>query len=75
VYRRRAIVDRPLAAVLGNQQRMICQPDNRSLRQDPVDGAFNRLPGVLVDDLKDAAQWEPGCLGTAPTGESLGNRI
>src|SRR5262249_43088890 len=48
-----AVINRPLLAVLGDEDRMVRQPDDMAFGDDLGDGVFHGLPGLFVDDVED----------------------
>ena len=69
------VVDGPLAAVAGDEERVVPQPDGQPPLDDLPDRLLDGLPGRLVDDAEDPLDFDPCRLGERPAGELLGDRI
>ena len=72
---RAGIGDLTLAAVLGDEQGMICQPDDHALLQDLLYRILHRLPRVDVHDAEDFSDRPATGLRGLPTRETLGHGI
>ena len=72
---RRTVVDGPLAAVPGDEEGMVPEPDGQPPLDDLPDRLLDGLPRRLVDDAKDLLDLHPGRVGERPAGERLGDGI
>ncbi len=66
-----AIGDGMLAAIAGNQQCVVGQPDDLAFRQHQVDRAGDGFPRLLIDDAEDFRHRSAVGLGRGPAGEFL----
>ena len=66
---RRTVVDGPLAAVPGDEEGMVPEPDGLPPLDDLPDGLLDGPPRRLVDDAEDPLDLDPGRLGEGPAGE------
>ena len=64
-----------LRAVLGDEQRVVCQPDDHTLPQDPHGGALDGVSSFAIDDLEDRLQCDARRLVLRPAGEELSDRV
>ena len=69
------VVDGPLAAVAGDEEGMVAEPDGQPSLDDDPDRLFDGLPRRLVDDAKDLLDLLPGRLGERPSSQRLGDGI
>ena len=72
---RGTVVDGPLAAVPGDEEGVVPEPDGQPSLDDLPDRLLDGLPRRLVDDAKDLLDLHPGRVGERPAGERLGDGI
>ena len=70
--RRGAVVNRALAAVLADEQRVVRQADDHSFTQRLRRGAFDRAARALADDAEDGIERLPDRIGRPPAGQRFG---
>ena len=70
-----AVVDGPLGAVPGDQERVVGQADDHALPQRPEGGVLDLPAGLLVDDAEDRGEGLARRLGGGPARERLGDRV
>ena len=70
-----AVVDRHLAAVPGQERRVVGQPDHRAQAEHLGRGILDRLPGLLVDDVEHLGQRPPDRLRSRPAGQRFGRWV
>ena len=73
--RGRTVVDGPLGPVLGNQERVVRQPDDVALLRHTQGRVLDRLVGVLVDDAEHFLQRSAPGVGVGPPGQVLGDPV
>ncbi len=70
-----AVIDRPFRAVLGDQQRVVGEPDDQALAQGPRGRILDRAARLFIDDLEDALQGAAGRLFQRPAGQRFRHRV
>ena len=73
--RRRAVGDRPLGPVAGDQGGVVCQADHDSLADHPGDWVLDRPAVVFRDDGEDVLQGLARGLLLSPPGQGPGDRV
>ena len=73
--RRGAVVDGDLAAVPGDQQRVVRQASDEPRLDDLADRLLVGLPGLLIDDPENFFEVFAVGLRQRPSGERLGDRV
>jgi hypothetical protein len=69
------VLDGPLGTVLGDEQAVIGEADDRSVAQGTHGGVLGRLEGLFVDDTVDGFERGVGRLGLCPAGKGLGGWV
>jgi hypothetical protein len=70
-----AVFNGHLAAVPGQERRVVGLPDHRAQAQHLGRGILGRLPSLLVDNAEHLGEWPPHGVCQGPARQRLGRRV